>query len=299
MKSTLTSILLIFIFPTLVKAAACCGGAFAVPSLITGDEAGTLTTSFSYSKVDTDVFADGVWQKRPGDDISQIFKIEGAHIFQDRFQAGVSIPFQIRNLSGAQGGQSSGLGDVSGQLGYEYLPDWDYNPWRPHGVGFLSLNLPTGRSVYESNDGLDSRGRGFWSLGLGTTLTKTWTRWDANSTLEIHRSFEKQVQNSQLEGTIHPGWGGSWAFGTGYNFKDWRCGGSLTWSQEDPISVTGNRSSSGSLQRFTTGTLAVSYVADLEWAGTLNYSDQTLFGDPVNTSLSKSVSILIQRRWAR
>lgn len=153
---------LILLLPKAVMSAACCGGGFAIPSLITGDDKAQLTTSYSYSKIHTDVFSNGIWQRRNSTDASTVYKIEGAHIFADRYQAGFSLPIQTRNLDGAQGGSSTGLGDVSGQLGYEYLPDWNYSPWRPRGIGFISLTLPTGKSIYESTTGLDSRGRGFF-----------------------------------------------------------------------------------------------------------------------------------------
>lgn len=294
------SFFILFYFPIVVKAAACCGGGFAIPALITGDDKAQLTSSYSYAKIDTDVFANGVWQKRSSDDISQIYKIEAAHIFADRFQAGFSVPIQTRSKAGEQGGESSGLGDVAGQLGYEYLPDWNYNPWRPHGVGFVTLTLPTGKSIYESDEnGLDSRGRGFFALGLGTVLTKTWTKWDVNSTIEVHKAFEKVVSNSQTFGNIMPGYGSSLSVGTGYSLDDLRLGASVGWFSEEAINVDGNNPSAGSEQRYANGSLSASYLFKQNWAGTFSFSDQTLFGDPTNASLAKSVQLSIQKRWSR
>jgi hypothetical protein len=287
--------------PTLSWASACCGGGFAIPSLITGDDSAMLTTSLAYSKIDIDVHASGVWQKRSNAETAQILRVEAARIFKDRFQVGASLPVQLRNKSGSQSAESSGLGDISSQVGYEYLPDWDYNPWRPKGIGFLSLTFPTGKSIYESTDpsGIDSQGRGFWSLGLGTVLTKAWTKWDANSVFEVHRSFDKQIETAQLQGTVQPGYGGSMSLGTGYNIKDLRLGGSLAWTVEDAIHVAGSNPSEGSIQRFATGTVSASWLWGAEWASTLSYSDQSLFGDPTNSSLSKSIALFVQRRWAR
>lgn len=301
MKSlTKLFISLILFFASLkVSAAACCGGGFATPALITGDDKAQLTTTYSNSRIDTDVYSNGIWQKRSGDDISQVYKIEGAHIFKDLYQFGFSLPVQTRERSGNLGGTSTGLGDVALQAGYEFLPDWDYSAWRPKGVGFLTLTLPTGKSVYESEDalGLDSRGRGFLALGIGSTFVKTFSKWDANSTLEIHRSFEKTVHNSQVDGKVKPGTGGSLAVGSGYSIKDLRLGASVAWNYEDAIQV--ENSSGASAQRFATGSLLASYVFQDNWAGTFSYADQTLFGSPSNTTLSKTFSISIQKRWAR
>lgn len=285
-----------------VFASACCGGGFAMPSLITGDEKAILTTAYSYSKVDTDVTDQGVWIKRSADELtSKTIKLDAAIIFNDRYQAGVSVPVITRTKAGSVGGESSGLADVSTMVGYEYLPDWDYNPCRPHGVGFVSLTWPTGKSIQESDSisGVDSRGRGFWALGLGTTLTKNILEWDVNSTLEVHRSFDKSVHNSSVDGTIKPGLGGSFSVGAGYNIQDLRLGTSLAFTYEDPVQVQASTTTAGSVERYATASLLTSYLFDKEWAGTVAYADQTLFGSPVRTTLSKSISISIQRKWSR
>ncbi len=195
----------------------------------------------------------------------------------------------------------SGLGDVASMIGYEYLPDWDYNPYRPKGIGFLQITLPTGKSRADSEvGGLDSRGNGFWALGLGTLLTKTLGKWDVFSSLEVHRSFDKAVSNSQISGTLKPGLGGSLGVGGGFNFKDYRVGSSVTWNYEDPIDIDTSQSRiSGATERYATAVLSASYLASDEWAGTLSYSDQTLFGSPVNTSLGRGLALQVQRRWGR
>lgn len=291
--------LIFFFVPIKALAAACCGGGFATPSLITGDDKAQLTTTYSNSRVDADVYSNGVWQKRAGDDITQTYKIEAAHIYKDLYQFGFSVPVQTRARSGALGGTSSGLGDVALQAGYEFLPDWDYSAWRPKGVGFLTLTLPTGKSVYESEDALgqDSRGRGFLALGAGSAFVKNFGNWDANTTFEIHRSFEKTVHTSQIDGKIEPGTGGSLAIGSGYNIQNLRLGGSIVWNYEDAIQVESKTGASA--QRFATGSFLASYIFQDNWAGTVSYADQTLFGSPSNTTLAKIFSISIQKRWAR
>lgn len=289
---------LLSLLPAQVFASACCGGAFSIPAIITGDDAGQVSTSFSQSQVQADVTASGVWRKRDTSDVSQTFKIDAAHILDDRFQAGISIPVQTRTRNGVQGGKSSGLGDVAVQGAYEYLPDWDYNPYRPKGVGFLTVTLPTGKSLEESlneDAGLSARGRGYWALGAGTVLTKSFRAWDFNSTLEVHRSFAKTVSDL----TMTPGYGASFTFGAGWNSAVWRFGGALAWSQEDAVKVTGATNSEGSLQRYATGTLVASYLFPENWTGIVSYSDQTLFGNPTTTTLSKSAMVLLQKRWAR
>ncbi|MGZ3723869.1 MAG: serine protease spb1 [Bdellovibrionales bacterium] len=278
-------------------AAACCGGGFAAPALIVGDDKAQVTGSYGYSKIIDDVGSDSLWRQRDSLETSETYKIEGAHIFADRWQAGVSVPAVRR----ARGGDSSlGLGDIAATLGYEYLPDWDYNPWRPKGLGFFQLTAPTGRSVNESETNqLDSRGRGFWAIGLGTVLTKTIDKWDVFANFDVHRSFAKKFSNTQFTGTLKPGYGGNLGGGAGYNVWDFRFGGALTWTYEDGIEATGSIQSRGSAQRYATATLSLSYMFPREWSATLTYADQTLFGSPSNTSLGRGATIFLQKRLLR
>ena len=291
----------IFIVHSPAKAASCCGAGFTIPSIITSDDKAQLAGIYTYSKVHADVLPDGTWRERREDDHTQIFKLEGAHIIEDRWQAGVSVSFQKRDRSGALSGSASGLGDITGQLGYEYLPDWNYNPYRPKGIGYLSLIIPTGRSINESTDGtgIDSRGRGFWGVGVGTILTKNWGHWDANMNAELHQSFEKKVRNSQVQGTLDPGRGGSLAVGSGYNWKSIRLGGLINWIYEDPVDVTGTPDSQGQLQRYSNGTVVLSYLLKSNATASISYTDQTIFGSPSNTALSKSITLFFQQRWER
>ncbi len=287
--------------PRLARAAACCGGGVSVASLITTDDKAQFAASLSQSRVDTDVFSNGVWQKRANGDVTQVLKIETALIFADRYQYGFAVPVQTRRREGTESATSSGFGDVSAQLGYEFLPDWDYNPWRPKGVGFVTLVLPTGKSIYESDQsgGSDTQGRGFLALGLGAAFSKFWGRYDASTALEIHKSFDKSVNSSQLQGVVRPGLGESLSFSAGVSFKDLRMGASLAYVNEEAISVRGSVNSDGSPQQYTTASLSGGYALSDGWAAGLVYSDQTLFGSPTNATLSKSVLASVTKKWAR
>lgn len=282
-------------------AAACCGGGIAIPSIIAGDEKYQLATSLSTAKIFADVAANGVWQKRTNDDLTRILKLDMAAIFSDRYQYGVSIPIHERQVSGELGGSSHGLGDTAVQLGYEYLPDWDYSPYRPKGIGYLNLTLPTGKSLYEEDNfsGLESRGRGFWALGVGTLLTKNFKKWDTLATLDLHKSFSKKVSNSQFDGRIEPGWGYSYSLGLGYNWGDFRFGHAISWSHEDGIQTIGNISSIGSAQDVATGSISFSYLIEDLLSSSIVYSDQTWYGNPSNTGLNKTILLTLVKRWSR
>jgi hypothetical protein len=276
--------------------AACCGGGFAAPALISGDDRAQLTASYGYSEIADDVGADSLWRRREGQELSQTFKLEAAHIFRDRWQAGAGIPLVKRSRAGES---STGLGDIAATLGYEYLPDWDYSPWRPKGLGFIQLTAPSGRSINESDAmyQLDARGRGFWAIGAGTLLTKIIGKWDLFSSLEAHRSFARHFANASAQGTLRPGFGGSLGFGAGYNLTALRFGGGITWTYEDPVDVSGTLNSLGSPQRYATASLSASYLMRDDLAVT--YTDQTWFGSPANTTLGRGALLLLQKRWPR
>lgn len=287
-----------FILSKQALAAACCGGGLSAPSLIVGDDRAQLTSSYSFSEVVVDnVDSKGVWRKWDHHQQIQTIKIEGAHLISDRWQMGFSLPLMKRTLLDES---YSGVGDTSLSLGYEYLPDWNYHPLRPKGMSYLQLTLPTGKARAESDvGGLDSRGNGFWSLALGTLLTKIFGKYDALLTAQIHHSFSKKFSNSQAQGVLNPGFGGSFGLGGGYNLKSWRLGTGLTWAYEDPVNIEGSSPSQGSFERYATGALSITYLYNTHWTGTMSYSDQTLFGDPVNTSLGRTVALQLQHRWER
>lgn len=292
-------VILLLLWPEFIWAAACCGGGFASPTLISTDDKSILTTSLSYQQiVVNNIDTQGFWRKWPSvAQSSQIMRIEGGRIVADRWQVGVST-MMIQRTRNDQ--QFSGLGDIAGSLGYEFLPDWDYNPYRPKGLAFMQVTLPTGKSRAESEDGgLDSRGNGFWAFGLGSLLTKSWGRWDAFTLFEMHQSFSKSVSTSQFQGVIRPGRGGQVNVGGGYSWNSLRLGSSVAWIYEDPLVLTGSITSPGAIERYATLNFIVSYLFTDEWATSLSYSDQTVVGNPFNTSLSRGLSLQIQRRWAR
>ena len=219
--------------------------------------------------------------------------------FLDRWQVGVSLPVMQRTMSDQT---YSGLGDVAVSMGYEVLPEWNYSLWRPKGISFIQLTAPTGQSKFESEvGGLDSRGNGSWALGIGTLLTKTFVNWDAFSTFELHTSRSQEIQTASFQGNVKPGYGGNLRLGLRYNLSDNRIGSSVTWSYEDPIDTKSNLGiiQKGSVERYATAVASFSYLANDQWSGTISYSDQMLFGSPLNTSLGRGVAVQLQRRWGR
>lgn len=282
------------------QAASCCGGGFAFPALIMGDDKAQVTSSLSVGQVTDDVLPNKKWIKRDDDNQSQTFKVEAATLLNDRWQTGLSVPVVYRHVAGEN---STGLGDVSFNLAHETFQELTYSRWKPKGVTFLQLTLPTSPSIYDAENVLaaDSRGRGFFTLGGGVALIKVFGVWDANTSIELHKSFARNFTTSSSGGeiTATPNLGHSWTVGGGWNKGDWRLGTSFTGLYEDAIKISGAQSSQGSDQQNITWAVMVNYMMGLENAWTLSYADQTLFGAPENSSLSKTVTLSFQTRWQR
>lgn len=303
MLRLLSSWFLLFAFQDTAHSAACCGGGMSVPTMIISDDRAQFSASFGHLDVAVDyVDSQGIWRRWEQHQSVQTIKLEGAHIISDRWQAGVSLPIISRHYGNEN---YSGLGDIATSLSYEYLSDWNYNPYRPKGIGFIQAMIPTGKSRSDSEVGmLDSRGNGFWAIGAGIILTKSWLMWDMFVLLEWHRSFAKRISTSMVQGYVRPGRGSNLGLGFGYNWAMYRAGFSFTRTQEDPIETqfVGEPRAVSSWQgqeRWDTMALSLSYLQSEQWSWTINYSDQTVFGDPLNTSLGKSVGIQLQHRWAR
>lgn len=278
--------------------AACCGGGFAVPSLVMGEDRAQVTLGLASQQLTTDV-ADGWWRDRRESETLRTYRLDAAFLWSDRWQGGFSLPLIERRV----GEQSSqGWGDLALTSGYEYLPDWDYHPWRPRGMGFLQITLPTGNSLLESTDplGLDSRGRGWATFGVGTLLTKNFSSWDVFTSFEVHRSFERQVHSStQGHFTQMPGNGFLLGAGLGYNTAKFRWGAALSHLDEDPVRVEGDRQSPGARQRMTVASVSFSALAGEAWALTVTGSDSALLGNPDHATLGQGLALQLQRRWPR
>lgn len=302
-------ILFLIILPLLllspsVWAASCCGGSSALPALITGDDETQVSTSYTLQSNQAFVDGSGDWHRLSLGDSSQVLKLDLARLLSDRIQMGGSISLTQRSLGTMTSPYSAN--DTTFDLAYEILPEWDYSQFIPKGFVFLQVTAPTGKSIYESSNpfAIDVTGRGFWSVGLGSSWIKTWRSWDSTLSFDIHHSFDREFSNSLGVQKYRPGNGYGLSLGGGYSFSNYRAGASLAISYEDPVNgvanpVTGGIDSTGVPQQYWTGSLTLSYLISQELSAGLSYSDQTLFGVPRNTYLAQSFGINLQKRWPR
>lgn len=300
-----------FLFLCLVSfrgagAAPCCGGTANVPSLITGDDRSQISATLSTASVVADAPVGGGVAFRGENDReqAQTLRVDAALLLTDRVQAGVTVPVtrraRTRNNNPAE---ATGLGDVSASVGYEILPEWSYSAWRPKGLVFLTTTLPTGGSLYDATQmyRIDSRGRGFFALSLGTLLTKAWGDWDTSLLLEGHRALSRTINNELGSLVVSPGWGGSGMLSAGLSpgGGSIRLGASLAPSFEQGNTTSGLVAGTGENITLWTTAAQLSYLASTELSFSFIYSDQTLIRASDNSALNRSFAFLVQKRWER
>lgn len=280
-------------FTLSVKAAPCCAGSAALPSLITGDEARVLNLSLSYSDVIGDAPAQGKGLPVFRDqysvrEVRKSFQLGFASLISDRWQVGAFLPVIQNDLSSTALQEShTQLGDISSTVAFETLPEYEYSLWKPRIYSFLQWVVPTGRSIRNSQTRLasDVSGLGYHQLHFGSLLIKRWSDWDANFVFKIGRdlNFNGTLLNSSL--------------GLGYSFAErWRLGTSLETSSVSPQVIDQIKTAS-KLVWNTSATLT--FLMGSESSLILGYVDQTLIGPAFNTTLARAGSLSLQHRFER
>lgn len=277
--------------------AACCGGAAQVPSLITAEDRRQWTNSVIYQKPLNQVDENGYWYPIKNSLTQEFIRSNYAQMISERAQIGIEIP--IEQNSNLNGRSPTLLGDVLLTAGYRLRDETFSETWVPQILGFMSLALPTGRAVYESQDPLrlDVSGKGFYQPGAGILVIRGFGDVDAQFSLEVHHGLQRSFSSGLGSITYNPGLGGSASIGAGYNWSRWRWGGNLSQIYEDPLKISGQESSS--MERASTASLTASYLFPELLTLSLSFSNQQWFGDPLSTSLAQTWTVAIQKRWPR
>jgi len=284
---------LFILFTQSATAAPCCAGSSALPSIITGDEARFIGLSVSNGEVVADVAGAGKGlpvfrDSQSNQEIRRNISINLATLISDRWQVGASVPV-VQNViaSGSLPEKNTQLGDVSASVGFEALPEWEYSEWKPRVFTFIQWVAPTGKSISDSQTVLasDVSGLGFHQLHLGAVAIKRWSNWDTNLVLKLGK--ELSHSSSLMDSS----------FGLGYSFGDvWRVGMSLEAQYQSPMKVEDTYTS----QKLVWNTGAtVTLLVGSNSSVIAGYSDQTLFGPAINTTLARTFNLAFQQRFER
>lgn len=303
---TLAAVVAVWMPASLCLGAACCGGNATMPSILAGDDRSQLTVSAAAGVVDGEAQPDGSVAARSDNDYesSYLMRLDAATLIADRWQVGTTIPV-IRRYRSRNGSPASaaGLGDISLNLGYEFLPEWTYSSWRPKGIAFVQGSLPTGGSVYDASElyFLDSRGRGFFSLGAGTLFVKRFGSFDSLLLGEIHHSIPRTVQRSAGDARLTPGWGMSMVVGIGWSPGSGRLrlGVSATHAAEGQTVLSGAIQTISPATRSWISAVQASWLWDDDLTVTVVGSDNHLLGGARSTAMTRALTFLLQKRWPR
>jgi hypothetical protein len=252
-----------------------------------------------------------VFRSDSDSEIMETLRLDGAYRFTDELQAGIGVPLIRRaRQTPSDSASSTGLGDLSFDFGYECLPELSYSVWKPKGFVFFQATLPTSPSVYDANEPflVDARGRGFFSLSIGSAFVKTYGNWDFLASFEGHRSFSRSYRLSDGGSLdLTPGYGASALLGAGLSpgGSALRVGLSISPVYEAAIRSSNSVSNSANSpedsvsdsQLVWNTSLQVGYAITTEWSTSFTYTDQTLLGPAKNVSLSRTVAIATQKRW--
>ena len=131
---------------------------------------------------------------------------------------------------------------------------------------------------------------------------KRWSSWDAYALPEIHASPGRTFSGVLGQTTVSSFWGGSFALGTGYSPG----AGSLRFGfrlqpafRSSRTSFNNDVSSDVPNQVVWNTALELAYLVSDELLVNAGYTDQTLLGPAYNSTLSRTFSVGMQRRWSR
>lgn len=263
-------------------AGACCGGAMAMPALITGDDRAQLSLQVKQSSVIGVASSSGPAVFGGTQEQTQSGYLAGAYRWRDRWQAGGEFSFnRAERVTSSREAMNfvAGAGDLTLNVGYEVVPEMRYSSWKPKVFAFLQRGFPTGRSIKSIKNGdpfgAFGRGEGWWALGAHAM--KTWGGWDASmSGLVSYFDDTHNAVSMAAAGGYNPSWGRVGAsIGPNYEFAHAKIAEKLVWNAV--FSIAHMPSSTTSL--------------------VLAYSDQTLFGPAHNVTLSRGAMFTFQRRW--
>jgi len=295
------SFLIAFTFFThAAYSASCCGGSSALPTLITADDKAIFNIGVSHSKVMADVNNQVVFRTDQNNETKQTYSFSGAYQFSEYAQigGGFNIQSKQREVVTGQEESSSGLGDLFLNSAYEFMPEFYYSKYKPRGLVFLELTLPTARSIHDHQKRLntDARGSGFYTASPGLLFLKAYRTYDylvaPKVTFYNPRTFET---SSGEEVKISPKPTYQLLTGLGYNLakSPTRFGASLAYTYK------GGKSGeySANNEYYFDLSLSASYMFASKISTSLTYSDQTIFGPVKNTTLSRTIAFSLQKKF--
>lgn len=282
MKSVFLTIISLFVAHQSFAAACCSGGSSDAPIII-GDEKSKLQSIYSSSKIKVNSVDElGLWHQTNSKTTVNTLKLQYSSLISDRWQWATNLSALERKLNE---NKYFGLGDAHLLTSYEYLHRYSYSSFLPNSFVYVGASLPMSVSKTESeNGGLDSFGQGVPTRYIGTKLSFPQKAFNFLFGLQIGEKSGDRLPSSYwntMDASIS------------MTNKKWSYGASTLWYSSDGISYQDEqgRILLAGPERYTDLTLSIDYEIDNQQSLSVSYTDQTILGSPINTSLSQAISI--------
>ena len=179
----LTFILIFLLINFSIYASSCCGGSSSYPNLILSDYQYRLNLSYS-NAINTNV-AD-INKKidesnQSQNNIKENIQLGIYHKILPLWQFGFNLNYVQNTIQSNEGEDSAQkFGDTQATIGYEFLPEFTYHPFKPRGFLTYSLGIPSGESIYEvkRSDPLFVTGEGTRSHQFALILNRAFNSLD-------------------------------------------------------------------------------------------------------------------------
>lgn len=213
--------------------------------------------------------------------------LEAALLVGDRWSLGARFGFGQHVVPGADGREAtSGVGDITAVVAYEWLPEWTAGSAVPRGVAFFSITAPTGSA---DPQGAAPLGRGYWSLALGSSFAKTLGAVDLFAIPQVGLGFRQVGDFAGGENELTA------AFSLGFGWT----------APKVPVRLAVRVEPQARWPRALAARWLIPTVADVswmlgdEWRLAVTYEDQTLFPVHRNASLGRGIAVALVHRWLR
>lgn len=293
MKKLISTLFLFFLSDKLF-AGSCCGGGSSSSLILTGDNVQEYSLGLVYRN-DLGQTDNGGWASFHNDqttDRQMVFNLQFQRQMAEYWQLAIKSSFIQKDLEKQNRREkTSGAGDVDFQGTYEFLPEFTYSAWKPRGFGYLKLSIPTSNSLYDSTSPIysDVRGTGLYSLSTGVFFIKHISDLTLKSAFEWQHFLGKHFAQTTIldyDKLVVP-------LGVSYGLdpKPIAIGAGATWSYQTKKKFTGTISGSANPEYFWELNAFANWIVSRETSIGISYSDSTLVGKNINSSLYRTIGL--------
>ncbi len=275
-------------------AGSCCGGGSSSSLILISDNKEEYGIGFSLRNDIGQTDSDGYSNIYSGQTKDQQFNLnlQYQRIIVDRFQLAFKSSLVQKDINKSNRHEVKyGAGDFELQGSYEFLPEYTYSMYKPRGFVYFKQGIPLSRSLYNSQSAVfsDVTGSGFYSTSLGTFFVKHVLDYNLKISFEWQHFYGRTfgaIKVADYEkfyvpmGITYAIPSSNFALGLGQNFN-----------YQSPKRFSGSVNGSSGKEYFWETNLNAVYSINSTQNVSLSYSDTTLTGKSINSSLYRSIGI--------